>query len=404
MTSMRIRPRSLVRAASLSLGLFAIGSLTQLHHASADVVRTGDARTIKLGETSGDSSLYRGDRGRTNHVAKVPSSLTPLWRTRIRGGVEQPHVITHEGNVLTVSGNEIVEIDRDGKEKRRIRVPDAPSQAPLVTTNDDRIVITTKGECFSFSPRGAQRFQTTLPATSQYSVVPTISGGIVTVAGNSLIELDSDGVLVATGKLPQRPVTDLMARGDVIYTIGEKGDVISWKRPDAPKVVGALSSSGGSSASGAALVDDRTMIAIVESRDIVFFDLASGTARNGPTSPLISWENSPAIGTAGVLFVTNSNGALVEISPEGKEKSRTILEPTSAASADSTSGGPPVVVADDGTVVFARDRAGVGLARGGSVVVATDKSPCSDPIGLTADATRVIVSCRDGVIAAFGDK
>ncbi|MFO0658279.1 MAG: hypothetical protein U0165_00380 [Polyangiaceae bacterium] len=399
-----MRPSLSLCALSISLTLVC-GALVR--DASADEVRTGDSRLIRLDDNPSGGVVYRGDRGRTNHVAKLPSALTQLWRAKVRGGVDMTHVVSRDGDIIAISGSEMLELDREGKEKRKTRISDPPSQPPVITTNDDRILVTSKGDCYAFTAQGTQRYHVNLPqGLSPSSLLPSTSGGVVIQSGTTLVELDTDGQIIAQAKLPETPSTDLMARGDTYYMLGDKGGVISWKRPDAPKIIGSLPSPsvGSGVPTGGVLLDQRTLLAVLGSQDTVFFDLGTGSYKAGPSSVLIALDGTPALGTNGSFWITNTSGALLEIGADGKEKSRAILEPPAAPSSDYTSGGPPVIAADDGTVLFARDRAGVGLARAGAVVASTDKSPCADPLGLTADATRVVLSCRDGAIVALGDK
>lgn len=365
--------------------------------AHADAVRPGAAATVALAHPPGQCPVARCDNQRTGRVPGFPAELSPLWKIQISGGLDLSAVLAG-GAVVVASSSAVVSLDAaTGKELARAALPAAPLHGPLVTTRGDRVVITQSGECVATTPAGAIRYRRPLSARArdiQAAPLPAAAGGVLVSAGTSLLLLDGDGRISDSAALPEAPTGALVEGPSGVLAVTAGGKVYRWRPPEAPSLLGSL---GGSLSATPALAG-RSLATIVDGHRLVFFDLSAG-APGASVSLTAMIEGPPSVGVGGEVWVTTSGGVLLAFNAEGREQER--AAPQGAGSDGTTTAAP--LVAEGGKVALARPSGEIGVwSRAGEV--STEQRACAEPLGLLSDGERMIVSCRDGTVAAFGRK
>jgi hypothetical protein len=340
--------------------------------------------------------MARGDGPRTGRVASLPAALDPLWKSQLPGGLDFPVIATGRGTwMAATAGGLLIELDAAGQELSRRPLAAPPAQAPVLTSGGDVVVVTLGSECVTHDAAGALRYRVPLPARSQNlraMPLPSSGGGVVVAAGSTLLQLGPDGRILARGALPEVAVGALVAQGDAVLVTVESGAVYRWVSPEAPRLLGAL---GGAPSSPAALAG-RFLVAVVEGKRLVFFDVgAGGVAATVPSA--VGLEGPVAVGVGGEVWVTTGGGALLALSTEGKELERRAL--TRGSQGDLTA--LPLIVGPAGQGAFVRATGEVGLWTRGAVRLA-DQRACGEPVGFSGDGERLLVACRDGAVVAYG--
>ena len=137
----------------------------------------------------------------------------------------------------------------------------------------------------------------------------------------------------------------------------------------------------------------------------------------GESVPLAPYEPTVVLTPGGLLLATTVIGELFAVDARATLVQRGALEPlptmfTADAGAavgamlrtNTMHAGPPMVVDPGGRVAFARNSGRVGLVEpDGSILVAQARQ-CARPIALLpAGVGRMVVACRSGAVALFGD-
>jgi hypothetical protein len=247
-------------------------------------------------------------------------------------------------------------------------------------------------------------------------------------AGNVLVEIDSDGVVRARTALDERAAPGERAAGAVIEGPGPAGGalittlsgyVYRFRPPAQPRRIGSF---GGATPRGAALADDRTLLAIVDSKRLVALDLPTGTAHVRTSG--LAFDGPPAVSAPddttstripALAMVGTQLGMLLGVDAMGNERTHAQLDklPVLPPGSLSLSGSfvqvelkpsPPVVVDALGRVAFVRfnGRAGV-VAPDGHVEIASERV-CAAPVAvLPGGERRMLVACHDGGLWMYGE-
>ena len=151
------------------------------------------------------STPQRTGRART----RLPASPVEIWRRHVAGSIDVSPIVDPAGNiVVALTIPEIVELAPDAREVWRARLGRmAPLTPPTLLSDGTIAVVTAEGIAWGFTPGGAVRFATSLgiprrDADTAPLALPT--GGLVVAAGNAIVEIDADGVIVARAALDER--------------------------------------------------------------------------------------------------------------------------------------------------------------------------------------------------------
>lgn len=362
----------------------------------ADAVRNGSVQTLSLQRPT-PYPILRGDNQRTGRSPGFPASLEPLWRFNAKSGINLPAVAASGFVEVATTSGHLLRLDiATGKERQRVVLPAAPLQGPLITSRGDRLVITAGGECVGYTSSGELRFRSALPARPEsLRVAPIVpkSGGIVLAADKDLLHLDGEGRLMDRIGLSEAPLGALLESEQGVIAVGQFGHVFRWRSPDPPVLLGSL---GGAPSSLAALTG-RSLVTAVGGDRLVFFDLEVGVPGVSVSSPFF-FVGAVSIAPGGEVWTMTSAGGLRTMSPHGEDLHRASVL---GGAGDLEATGSAMLVTEGGKVAFFRP-SGELTVWSSEGEIRSDQRACSGPIGLLSDGLRLIVTCRDGTIAAFG--
>jgi hypothetical protein len=390
--------------------------------ARADILDPSMPRTVVVGPPRGEAPSERLDPRRTGRGrSRLPATPVELWRRHVSGTIEVPPLVDAEGNVIALTNApELVKLGPDSRELWRARLGIAGAvSAPTLLSDGTIAVIAATGIAWGFTPGGAVRFTTPLGiARRDADTVPLAlgDGGLLVAAGNVVVELDADGVVRARGTLEDRSGAGGTERamGAVVDSPGgalvttATGSVYRFHPPAAPRKIGSF---GGTPTRGAMLLDERTLVAVVDGRRVVAFDLPTGTTHVRAGG--LVFDGPPVLGQGGLLLVGTQLGMLVGLDALGNEKLHVMLDKTSATPTGPggtfLGGGelkpsPPIVIDPSGRIAFLRANGRVGVVTPeGQVEVAAERV-CPGPVSLVpAGDKRMLLACRDGGLWMYGE-
>lgn len=395
--------------------------------ARADSIDTSMPKSIVVGAPLGFAPSERIDGQRSGRLpasALLPDRPNERWRKHVSGGLEVPPLIDAEGNIyLLLTIPEVVKLSPAGKEIFRTRLGQSAPLAPGTLTSDGTlIVITSTGQAIGISKEGSLRFNTPLGIRGRDADLAPLArtaGGAVIAAGRTLIELSNTGQIEARAQLEDRASGALIeGKGGTLVTT-ESGGVYLFRPPLAPRKIGSF---GGNVRKGAAFDGQRSLIAVVDGRRIVAFDLITATTqvRSSGAGGTLGFDAPVALSPDNLAMATTHGGLLVGLDAQGNEKIRISLEKPPASTAPQPAGtgtpfasflgiseqkpSPPIVIDHEGRVAFVRAGGRAGIAKpSGEVTIISDKI-CTSPIAIQpAGERRVLVACRDGALWMYGD-
>jgi hypothetical protein len=420
-------------------------------------------QTLIVGSPAGATPTVRGDAARRGRAPHLPASPRVAWRKELGQSTPISPLVRANGDaiVFTAKG-ELVEIDRTGSERSRVRLSsDAPSSASLlsddavlVATVHREIVLVRNGAVVAHARVGRERDATASASASAgersdaeranvTSVLPLDDGGAVIAFDDDVLAVDRDAHVRARARLPA-PLRGVLVAGrhEVLATLAT-GSIAAWTpggevrrlgRFSAPVIGPALQPSPGS------------LVAVVEGPSLMRFDLARAT-----TTLLIGPPPSPAAGAglgtpsstftlsasrptsapsgsdAGASGASGAGGAsgpsgsslvlmasaggrttLIDLDDEGRERRR--VQVALAITADA--GPSPIALGDvlvdpQGRVAFVSPEGVAGVVDRDGTVRTLGESVCSKgrhatglapPIGLVASSRGFLVACDNGVV------
>lgn len=356
-----------------------------------------DGRGVARLAAGPPQSVARADRGRTGHVAHLPTELSLAWRSRVSGGLAAPVAPTTTGTWAATTDGDLALLDERGAEKGRVTLGGTAMFAPVVTPGGDAIVMTDAGDVICVKPSGRVRFRVRLDGVSRdmrAMPLPMPDGGVVVARGTALVRLDDAGVAVARARSPEGLVGALIGDGPVVFATTETGKVVRWAPDGAPRVIARL---GGVPTASAAL-SGRQLVAVVDGHRLVSVDVLAGTTAGFDAAATL---DAPSFGRGNALFVGTSAGTVLLVSADGRDVSHVTLPTVPVAALGGSE--PSLLVDDDGRIAFARAGGDVGVVASGTASLA-DERACAAPIGLAEAGGRLFVSCRDGVVAAYAGR
>ncbi len=421
--------------ALLALAALSLASLTS-SAARAQLLDPSMPREVALGAPPGYAPMDRLDPKRSGvSRAQLPQVLNEVWRRHVSGGIGVPPLVDETGAIyVALTTPEIIKLGPDSREQWRVRIGSSAAAAPITFLADGTLVaITRAGQAFGVTHGGALRFVTWLGVSGRdVELAPAplalSNGGVAIAVGSTLLTLDADGAVRSRGTLddhgPLLPASPERASGALLETTAgvvvttESGGIYRFRAPAPPRRLGSF---GGSVRRGATLEGDRTLLAVVDNRRLVAFDLVTGqpVARANAAPGLF---DAPSASLGGLTYYVTQVGSLYSLDAAGVERPRAALEKPALGAAGPVGGfgggfggpgffatvelkpSPPIILDPQGRVGFLRanGRAGVVLPDG-RVVVASERV-CSAPIALQpAGEKRMVVACADGGLWMYGE-
>jgi hypothetical protein len=433
-----LSPRRFVRAlsprdapAGKAIGLAAVAAvaftLTDVV-ARAQAIDPARPHTLVVGVPAG-ARTDRVDDARTG-FARTPlpaRGLRIAWRIPTGAPLEHGPLVDARGTtyVVTTRG-EAVAVGPEGNEIWRVQTG-AVDPGPAALLSDDTLVwVDGAGEAVAVRDAGV-RWRTRIghpDALSPPAPLPLDDGGVIVATARDLALLDAGGHERARIAFPEFIVGPLLSAVGRAIAVGTSGAVWTWAPgADEPSRLGGF---GSSTAGGAALAGDHTLVAVVSGRTtLAAVDLVRGTTTVRAVASGGLWLGPPAMhGEAATLALFGPTSEVaVTLDASGHELARTLLAAHSPAlRGDAGPGEPPpasfsLLVDRAGTVAFATLDGGVGVASmgpGGDGAVETVSEACPRPgalsalAGATLSAVGIapltpgafVVTCRSGTLVA----
>ncbi len=381
------------------------------------------AATFVVGAPGGPMPMQRVDARRSGATKQpLPSgALAVAWRKTIGLSVDQPALAGADGTVAIVTARgDVVFLDENGDEKGHVTV-DGRSAGPAAMTSDGTVVFaTSSGDAVGVrrsSPR--PRFVSRIGGerNPRAAPLPLDDGGVVVATTTDLVVLDAEGNVRHRVTLADAAAAPLVASGDKVLAVSSAGTVYGWTPGREPVRMGSF---GAPIDGGAALVDDTTLVAVIEGNHLVDLDLAHGARGTRSISTTGLYLGPPAVrrdakGTtlATVLSLTPTRLSVVTIDAAGTDVARAPIGGNSLATLPD--GGTAALVAplhtgplvdSRGVVAWASTDGHVGVVTADGAVEPLGDVLCSrsgrsagiaglTPVGRGA----FVVTCDSGTIA-----
>ena len=391
-------------AAALSAGLVVASWL-----AAADPIDPTLPHQVIVGEPNGPAPMDRLNQSRTGRSKTLlPRRPRVRWRKRVPGKIERNLAVDDRGSIVVSSTSHLSQVDKHGKLAYSLRLGSSFAvTGPVITSNGARLVVTADAEVVSVDATGHILWRRSLPVPGfarPASPLPTSDGGSVVAVNADVFRLEPDGAVRARASAGEE-ITCLLERSSRLLLVTSSGNVLGWSPPAAASRVGSL---GGPPTAGAALIEPRTLVAVVDLRRLVELDLATRTRRVRFGHESLSLLGPPTITRAGETRVSTGDGLLLGHDADGKETLRVALEPgeiaDGGASRSATRSSPSVLIDRAGSVGFARPGMDVGVATAAGRLQTADGAACVTPVSLVPAGERAMaVACRSGIVWLVSD-
>lgn len=385
--------------------------------ALADAIDPTMPETVVVGPPRGAAPMARLDGARAGRSATaLPDAPRTLWRKLTHAGLDLlPVAVDERGSITIAAANmpELVELGSDGEERWRARTGSGtPVTGPVLLGDGTRVVVNGAGEACGITPNGTPKFRTALGVQGRAARLPPLpleDGGVAIATGSDVTLLDADGRVASRIAIGERLAGALVETPRGLVATTERGAVWLLRPPASARRLGTL---GGTPGPGAALADPRTLLAVVDARRLVAFDLATGTEHGRFAAATPSIDGPPTLGASGSAWVVSFAGLLLGWDASGAELRRVPLDTQSALvvpdggriTLDETLLESPPPIADrDGRLAFARPRGRIGVVSAEGTVSIVESPTCERPVALApAGDRKMVVACRDGIVIMLG--
>ncbi len=364
---------------------------------AAQVFNVEQPLVISAGAPKGGARTVALDASRRGlATSRLPASrLQTEWRNSLGFVAQDGPLVDFRGNVYVVGENgEVTELSRDGAVLSRVTAR-SPQPGPAALLSDDTVVfVDAAGEAVAVHDGVvAWRSQFGRPSAEHGAPIALDDGGVVVASGPDLAILDRDGRERTRVVLPEATNHPLISVRGTVIAVGDTGTVWSWS-PGSSRAV-RISSFGSNIDESAALLDDRTLVAITETGTrLSTVDLLDGTSSKLAGASAGLWLGSPVVDGVSVCAIqTTAAGEIaVVIDRSGLTRGSALLWGHPQAHPSDQRAGPtertPVtapIVGNDGRLAFASANGSVGVVSG--VVPSPDAGPSEGAtVELLADA------------------
>ncbi len=403
-----------------------------------------DARhplTLTVGQVDGPEPTIRSDAHRDGLVRAVlpHAPLKVDWRYSVGGGqVDQPPVVSREAIIVVTSHGDVVWIPHDAHDggaelaRQPLGIAATTMSAPTLLSNGTVVVVGGSSESVVVGvDKNGTRFRTQLAGGASTgeamdSVAPLAldDGGIAVATSAEIVLLDSSGNVRTRAQLPEPLSGPLLASGGAqpssrrILATSRSGVVYAWSPGgsggrDVTRVGSFHQAIGTHLQGGAVLVNDDTLMAVVDDTRLMTLDVRQGLAvplstfANGAYLGPVAFRRGVAYAMAGVTGRT----FVVGVDTSGQEVMRTQV---ATSTIPITDGGPvfyvapphvPVAVDDTGTIAFATPEGPIGVVDPAGVASSID-GICTHGLRTTRGVTSLvsggpgafIVTCSSGSV------
>jgi hypothetical protein len=341
--------------------------------------------TLIVGRSNAPSPAERVDGARRGLSPTLlpEGTLSVAWRRSVGPSIEHAPLVTEGGAIVVFTGRgDLLELDPDGTERRRIGVGVGPLGPGAILADGTIVTMTTAGEAVGIQ-RGTVRFRTHIgDRGAQVKVAPLAldDGGVIVAGasgsagspgGSEMAALDADGRVRARATVVASIAWPLVATKAGVAAIATDGVVFLWTPGQSPVPKGTF---GGALDGGAAALDPHTLVAVVDARRLVALDLDHADARVLATSGAGALLGPPSTRGSDVYVMEVSPGfsRLLAIDARGMVTPFSLSVGLVGLEADG--GIPPhapvhtaTLVDDSGRVAFAGADGHVGVVSAGGM-------------------------------------
>jgi hypothetical protein len=322
--------------------------------------------------------------------------LTTIWRQRISGIPIGAPVVDRRGHlVVATRGGGVVQLSRNGDVMWQRDVGAPLVGGPLLGAEGRRYVMTTTATLMAWDASGRKTLDATLSTSTPPGTPPSMlpDGSLVVAIGPDLLWIEPDGRRRALARL-RGPVQSLAVDTGRIVALLQSGDVYEWRTPGPPRRVTSLR---GRPTAPAVLTDSR-VATVIDGRDLVAVDLASGIR----TVLLGATPQSGLVQRDGTVLTVAPGGAVRAFGPDGRmDRSWTAWTgtlPTSEA------GRTTLLPGAEGRVLLVAPSRGIAALGAEGEVRWAPEAPCRAPsVAAAVPPHAVAVLCDDGTVAVMGE-
>lgn len=393
-------------------------ALCSLPRADAQKIDPRRAATFVVGRPGGPSPTFRVDARRSGlaREALPTTSLRVAWSKSTAVSLDQPALAGADGTIAVVATRgDVLFFDVDGDERAKV-VSSSGQVGPATMTSDGTVVFATRaGDVVgvrSTLPR--PKFTTRIGGDLNTRAAPLAldDGGAVIATLTDLVVIDSEGGIRARTSLPEAAAAPLLVSGDRVLAIAASGAVYGWTPGREPVRLGSF---GAAVDGGAALLDESTLVAVIEGSHLVDLDLVRGTRATRAIAPQGLYLGPPAIrgSSATVLAMIPSRAFVVNVDKSGQETVRAPIAQLSPTTLPDGGPAPLVAPAHVGALVDARGAVAFvsldgrigALDANGAVEIVPDR-PCPQGLGTRPGVAGItplgrgafLVTCERGSI------
>lgn len=368
-----------------------------------------------------------GANGRRDSRVRAPiaaHALTELWTKSIGRALEHSPITAGETTLVAVGGrSELVFVDTNGQDIRRLGLRTSGASAPTALSNGTIVVLTTEGDAVGATSEGIRFRRHLFPGGRNVPRDPPLSlddGGFVVASRDELVACDSAGLPKARARLSEAVAEPLVVGAKRVLAVTTSGAVYAWfpgteperlggfaQRPDGPVV-----SSGGD------------LLAVVGHRQLVALRLRDKVAVTR-AAPAGEWLlGPPAMRGRDAIVATERGGQafLVAFGPGGHERVRRALTKRVAPSGADAGAqkriwrtAPSWLVGSGSALVFADPDGKVGVLDPSGGIEWPPHPPCGKSSGSIGPRTRVVgivplsdggwvVACAGGTLVAYAGR
>ena len=277
--------------------------------ASAQRIDPGRPSSLVVGPPPGPAPMLRVDARRSGRASDgLPvGTLKIAWKKATGLSVEHPALAVDDGMLALVSTRgEVAFLAADGDARSSAHVGASLVGPATMSSAGTLAFFTSHGEIAMIRP-----WSTRAPVLRHHAAELNVraaplgldDGGAVFASVSELLMVDASGGIRARTTLPEPVGSPLLATGNAIVAVTERGAVFSWIAREDPQRVGSF---GAPIDGSATLTSHRTLLAIIEQAQLIELDLKSATttvrarARTGevflgPLAAAVANDGSPIL-------------------------------------------------------------------------------------------------------------
>lgn len=327
---------------------------------------------------------------------ELPRAMSVGWRARVTAPVTLEPVVDDRGNMFVLhERGSLSSLDGHGKMRWSLRLGDAaPSVAPSILSDGALVVVNHDQRALRIDPAGTLLSSTPLGLKGKpRAMLPLVNGGSAIAIGDTVIQLDHDGKVVARTQA-RDAVLDLLQSDRGVLAVTESGEVYQLHGTGRLSIKGSF----GARVQAVALASSRLFA--VAGQQLMSLNLENQRARALFTAPaarnLQPWL---ALGSR-AIYVAASDGAVRSFDPAGKELFRVVpsdFDVAHGAPALLPSNFPPPLADNGRQLMIARPGSETLVIEPDGAHRRIDGSACLSPTALVPlGGQSVLLACRNG--------